>query len=717
MKNKSQRWAGVFWLLCVGLAVEGVSAASTNSVPWTDSFESYSNGYSLQNTNGWSSSRVGSGLITNSGPVLFALTNTYAGSGSYPLANTSHTNVLRITDLVDNDIRHADGDTVTLDFMVMPTWSERDPPPKTNLHCAFYIKTNQHVVIWHHRLTPATNEWRDLTASPLLNTGVWARIIVMQDYSNQMFQIKVNGSPIEDAAGYAAGGVSQPGSWFHMVQTNGTLSRITFGDGGTNYLDDITLSAGISFEGPTALTYSGTNFAEATANDGSISNTHVIGLTGDAFTAGPFVLNTHYSVANVPAGLTAQLTRNSNTQVTFALTGQASPHTSSQSTGALQLTFLNPAFASVAAAGVTGATTNFSVTFRNAPSLTYSRSTFNELSYGTINNQSPLLITLTGDAFVSNLTGLYSVSNLPVGLAVDLTRDSATQVSVRLTGIAGAHASGNTIHDLALNFLQGAFADVDADQVANNPKTDLSVVFVDDLAFVNTVPYEEPFESYADGFHLAGTNAWMADYYAIAGVVTNDAAVNAKLTAYMARSTTPILTSHNKTLLVQDSIRSEIQSETGSPVYVDLLMMPVPLAGPAGIRTNAQFAMYINTNMQVVIWHRNMTGTPATNEWLTLANASLIDTSCWSRITVAQDYTNHMFQLRVNEGLAIEDPAGWSQGGITQTGSWFHMAQTNNFMSRLLLSGRGAAYLDDVTVRTSLSQFFGVGVGTVFTLR
>ncbi|MEI6168207.1 MAG: hypothetical protein WCS52_13560 [bacterium] len=717
MKNISQSWAGVFWLLCVGLAVEGASAAHTNSVPWTESFESYSSGYFLQDTNGWSSSRWGAGLITNSGAVLFALTNTYAGIGSYPLPNASHTNVLRITDLVDNDIRHTAGDTVALDFMVMPTWSEINPLSKTNLHCALYINTNQHVVIWHQRLTPATNEWLDLVASPLINTGVWARIGVIQDYSNQMFQIKVNGSPIEDAAGYVAGGGSQPGSWFHMVQTNGILSQITFGDGGTNYLDDITLSAGISFEGVTALSCSGTNFAEAAANNGTIGNTNVISLTGDAFTAGPYVLNTHYAVANVPAGLTAQLTRNNNTQVTFALTGHASPHTSSQSTGALELSFLNPAFASVAAASITGATTNFSVTFNNAPSLAYNRSAFNELSFGTINNQSPLLITLTGDAFVSNLTGLYSVSNLPLGLTLELTRISATQVSVRLTGIASAHASGNTIHDLTLDFLQGAFVSANADQVASNPKTDLSVVFVDDLSFVNTVPYEEPFESYADGFLLAGTNAWTADYYANAGVVTNDAVVNAKLATYMAHTTPPILTNHNKTLLVQDSIQSEIHSETGVGVYVDLLMMPVPLAEPAGIRTNAQFSMYIDPNMQVVIWHRNMTGIPATNEWLTLANAPLIDTSCWTRITVAQDYTNHMFQLRINEGAAIEDPVGWTQGGITQTGSWFHMVQTNDFMSRLLLFGRGAAYLDDVTVRTQLGAWFARGAGSVYVIR
>jgi hypothetical protein len=84
---------------------------------------------------------------------------------------------------------------------------------------------------------------------------------------------------------------------------------------------------------------------------------------------------------------------------------------------------------------------------------------------------------------------------------------------------------------------------------------------------------------------------------------------------------------------------------------------------------------------------------------------------------VAQDYSNHLFQLCVNQGAAIEDPAGWSQGGLTQTGSWFHMVQTNNMMSRLILSGIGAAYLDDVTVRTSLPAGFGGDCGSVFLIR
>jgi hypothetical protein len=86
---------------------------------------------------------------------------------------------------------------------------------------------------------------------------------------------------------------------------------------------------------------------------------------------------------------------------------------------------------------------------------------------------------------------------------------------------------------------------------------------------------------------------------------------------------------------------------------------------------------------------------------------------------VTQDYTNHLFQLRVNEGDAIADPAGWTwnQGGLVQTGSWFHMVQTNDLMSRMIISGFGTTYLDDFTVRTHLMPGFGGVRGSIYLIR
>jgi hypothetical protein len=85
---------------------------------------------------------------------------------------------------------------------------------------------------------------------------------------------------------------------------------------------------------------------------------------------------------------------------------------------------------------------------------------------------------------------------------------------------------------------------------------------------------------------------------------------------------------------------------------------------------------------------------------------------------VTQNYTNMMFQIQVNELSPIVDPAGWDATGLIRTGSWFHMVHTNAAtMSRLIVDGAGSAFLDDLTVVTSLPSPFGVGVGSIYKIR
>lgn len=1060
---KADRISGILLLVSTVLCLVA-NAGVTNSVGWSDGFESYAVGTVLQATNGWAASQPGAGVVTN------------APASANPLISQ---NIAAVTELLYNDVRYTSGGVAVVDVQVLPTWCDIQPFGDTNQHYALYVKTNQHLVVWQHSLSPvATNQWLELAASPLINTGVWTRFTVVLNYSNSLFQVRVNGGdPVTDPLGYQADGVMPNGSWFHMVKTNGSLSQVVFGDGGTNYVDDVMVTnrmlawapsgfaesvtnngtidnthpvivsllydtfsgsdgadltpyvvvdsglpdglslkaqktsattvaltltnaatahaagnsvnnlamhfadgaftlgnasdvtgyrnTGLSvtfrdtamlsystngfretnpandgsinnttplmitltndvFTGPDgedygtntaklvisgmpdgltgkvvkvdgthlqmtvlgnawastsaddtsftlsflgaafatntvtgtvvsneasmqvqyvdvrSLTY-GTNtfvelpandgsvagttvtlaydtftgnngddlsrfvsapdlpaglglqamrtsptvmtlvftnkasahaasdsrignvtvhfldgafsagnaagvvqatrsdlnllfhdqpvltmpggltFTESSQNNGSIANTLTIALAGDAFAAD---LTGCYTVNNLPDGLVPQVTRDSDTQITLALTQKATSHTAAQSTSNVQFTFLNGAFANVAAANIMGATTNFTVTFANAPSLAYSRTTFDELSFGTIDNRDPMTITVSGDTFASapggDFSSLVSVGNLPSGLAAVFTRISDTRLGVTLTGSAGANASLNTIHNLAFTFLQGAFTHTDADQVGNYTRSDLSVVFVDDSAFVNTIPYREPFEGYPNGFLLAGTNAWTADYYADAAQVTNGTVQALLLTNYYdAGGTYPITTNHAKALFVRDSVRTEVHSSTGALVYLDFLMIPVAMQEVPENNTNHQFAFYVNTNRQLVIWHRNTTSGSSVNEWLALTNNTpLINTSAWNRFTVAQNYTNMMFQIRLNEGTPIVDAAGWDAAGLVRTGSWFHMVNTNApVMSRVLISGMGSASLDDLTVVSGLPASFGRGIGSVFKYR
>lgn len=1063
--------AGILlWVLA--LAARPAQAVVTNG--WSDSFESYAVGTPLQATNGWSSARNWAGWVTNPAPEL-SLTNSYASG--FPLVSATHTNLAAVADLLDNSVVFSTGGVVAVDLVAMPTWTDIDPPGETNLQCAVYVKTNKHLVVWQYSPGAASNKWQELAASPLINTGVWTRFTIVQNYSNNLYQVLINNTVVSDAMGYAADGVTPNGPWFHMVQTNGLIARVTLGDSGTNYVDDVVVSRrkltwnptgfaesitnngtinnsapvvvtlqydtftnasdltayvqvdsglppglslvvtrtsastvsltltnaattheainsvnnltlhflngafsmgnaadvkgyttntlSVSFRNTGVLSYSaalfqengalnngsfdpaspvnitlandvftgndgddyatdsaklliapplptgltahvakvdsthltmtllgnavsnssvnntsfnlafqpgafasnavaslvvnnttnvqiqfadapvltyGTNvFAEMSANDGSVTgttvslqfdhfagtngqdlaasgfvsaslplgltlraiqdsltqvtlsflnqatahaagdswnntatihfqngafaggnasvvvganrtdlsvvfhdppvlsipgglvftesaqnngsigNTVTINLSGDTFVAD---LTGHYAVNNAPNGLVPQLTRNSDTQVTLALTANASPHTASESTSLMQLVFSNEAFSTVAASRIVGASTNLSVNFANAPTLTYSGTTFNELSFGTINNNTPITITLNGDTFVAapggDFSAWVSVANKPAGLTAVFTRNSDTQLSVTLTGTAGAHASINTIHDLGFTFLQGAFANADANQVGQYTRSDLNVIFIDDFSFINTIPYRESFEGYPNGFLLAGTNAWTADYYADAAQVTNGAALSTLLAHYQSGGGLyPITTNHTQVLLVSDSIRNEIRSPTGALVYLDFMMLPLPLQERPDSDTNLQFAFFVNTNEQLVVWHRNTTVGPSVNEWLVLSNnAPVISTNTWSRFTVTQNYTNMMFQIQVNELSPIVDPAGWDASGLIRTGSWFHMVHTNAAtMSRLIVDGAGSAFLDDLTVVTSLPSPFGVGIGSIYKIR
>ena len=93
----------------------------------------------------------------------------------------------------------------------------------------------------------------------------------------------------------------------------------------------------ISFEVPIdvqyispVLTYSGHTLTEDATNDGSISNVITVNTNnGGTFarSSGIYIEDTDYTITGVPAGLTAVLTANSNTQATLSFTGNATEHT------------------------------------------------------------------------------------------------------------------------------------------------------------------------------------------------------------------------------------------------------------------------------------------------------------------------------------------------------------------------------------------------------
>jgi C1A family cysteine protease len=104
-----------------------------------------------------------------------------------------------------------------------------------------------------------------------------------------------------------------------------------------------------------SLTYDPKSFQEAIEDDGSLGNTIAITLASDTFTA-DVVSGGHVAADNVPAGLTAAFTRDSDTRITFALVGNATDHAYADSIANLTVTFADEAFSGSDAISVTNST-------------------------------------------------------------------------------------------------------------------------------------------------------------------------------------------------------------------------------------------------------------------------------------------------------------------------------------------------------------------------
>jgi hypothetical protein len=316
MNTSLQHWL-TGTMLAASCLLGVANGAVTNTVSWSDSFESYASGTALDGTNGWTSQTAGAGVVTNDTVRANLLTNYPIAGKSYPLPEppTTHTNILKLAAVVANEVQSAPGGVVSMNFMTLPTWSDTAPVGQTNDQCAFYIGTNGLLAIWHQNRVhiPVTNEWLMLTNSPVIGTNDWTRFTLVHDYSNKMFQVSVNEDhPLVDDMGWGYGGTNAVGAWFFMVQTNGALGEIV-AEASQAYLEDVTAYK-------RSLSWSRSNFTESVTNNGGIDNTTPMtitlaldrfnGLPGDDFVAAGKVI-----VTNLPAGLSAVARLGSSTNV------------------------------------------------------------------------------------------------------------------------------------------------------------------------------------------------------------------------------------------------------------------------------------------------------------------------------------------------------------------------------------------------------------------
>lgn len=469
----------------------------------------------------------------------------------------------------------------------------------------------------------------------------------------------------------------------------------------------------VTFANRPALAYSPTTFTETNRNDGGIGNEVRITLAGASFASGPFEAGTHYTTSGVPAGLSFSLSLDSATQLTARATGQALEHANANDTS-MTLALLGPAFQNVAPTNIAGSSTNLAFDFNNQPVIGYSRTVFTELSGGAIDNLTPMSISIGGDTFTGSdgenfvTAGKIVATNVPTGLTAVITRSSATNLNATLTGAATAHANSNDVDNLTFVFQDSAIALAAANQAVNYSNGTLQVDFSDSALAVNTVPYRESFEPYADGFAMGAAQGWAPDG---AGVVTKETAVVAALAGY--GGDYPLATNHAQVLRAQAPVGGEIRSAADGTVYVDFMVYATARASAPAGSTNHQIAVYVTTNQHLAVWHRDTSVVPASNTWLTL-DAVTVATGVWHRVTFRQDYAAHKFRVHLDGSRApVANP--------TSGDTWFNMVGTaNRRMSRLRVedvSSSAPGYLEDLVVDTQMPASLFLSPGAVFTFR
>ena len=941
------------------------SGAITNTASWYDSFEAYPSGTLLIGSNGWSGSQTDAGTVTSTQDIVNLLAN-YTNSpvsGSYPVTG-SHTNILALNAEMVNHVQSATGGVVKVDFLALPTWTDTLPQGDTGKQYQICISSNGGLLtVWHHNRTAGTNEWRELAASPSIGTSQWSRFTITHDYSNKMFQIAVNeGSPIADAVGWQAGGASASGSWFYMVQTNGVLAALTV-DAAPAYIDDLVVAkrslswnrtnftesatnngsidnsspllitvsnetfagsinenfaasgkvaigglpsnlvavaqmvsstqlsvtftntalvheavnstaltlqfqdnafslgnawdvignqtnASLTFLNTPILSYTAVQFSEDSANNGTINNTSpiLITLANGTFAGGSsenFATNAScLTIGNLPSGLTGEVVRLSSTQLqvkllgaatqhavvndlhstliftflngafsnvpatsvfnvstnlsilyldpssvsygstvfnetaanngtvagttislvnksfaagngmdmvamglvtnshlpsgltlhivqtgtqtaTLSFTGTADLHAAVNSISNLGITFLDGAFVGANAAAVINyALANLQIQYTDPRSLTYSGASFSEISGGAIDNRHPVTITLAGDTF-SGANGSDFVAankivtaNVPAGLTAQITRNSSTRLSVQFAGRATYNGTVSNVNNVTFTFQNGAFSAGNAIYVGNYAKNDISITFTNDAGFYNVMPYAEPFESYAHGLYISGTNGWTGSS-ADAGSVTNVPVLISNLVSYATSvHTYPVSSAtHTQVLYVQSTLQTEVHSESATNVFVDFLTVPVPMTEAPVDDLTQQWAFYATTNGKLVVWQQTRSGGPSVNQWITLSNAPSISTSQWTRFTIESDYVHDMFRIQINQAAPVADSRGWTAPGGSLGGSWLYMVQTNHVLTSFKMSGAGDGFLDDISINSSLDSAFYPASGSIYLMR
>ncbi|AZQ63766.1 T9SS type A sorting domain-containing protein [Flammeovirga pectinis] len=253
----------------------------------------------------------------------------------------------------------------------------------------------------------------------------------------------------------------------------------------------------VEIENSDFIEISNTGFTESNTNDGSVEGSIVLSLVGgDQLTGanGDDLVATGLVIADgVPSGLSLSIIQDTPLQITISLTGNAAAHKATDN-ATFGWTFTDNAFEILAASIIDYAINpnSQSITFTTETPPPFTDSDFQIVSTipfieqvvdnGIVNGEIVLNLaggdTLTGkigDDFVTDAKLL--TQNIPNGLTLSAIKNSSTQITLRLNGVAVDHSSAN--RTFGWTFTDNAFAALPAEVVELAQVSSVGIEFHD----------------------------------------------------------------------------------------------------------------------------------------------------------------------------------------------------------------------------------------------
>lgn len=238
-------------LACIAIQA---GAQSTNTIPYGESFEGYTNGqYIVSATNGW--------YGAEDAAVAFA-TN-FIPSAGFPLGGLTNEMVLELvsdtTNLVDG-LSYASSTNLWVDLLVRPRrWDDETAPGSlpSDAQMALFVDSNGFLNIYHTILDfvdPAygdvvTQQWSVVTDEAFqIPSNEWVRVSIQMDYSTpagiaSFFRVLINGEEVTHTNAFAdpQSESFSSGAWFAMAKSDASqINALNLR--GTGYFDDIVIN-------------------------------------------------------------------------------------------------------------------------------------------------------------------------------------------------------------------------------------------------------------------------------------------------------------------------------------------------------------------------------------------------------------------------------------------------------------------------------------------